>query len=206
MTNLNAGAPAEAKEFYSTAEAAKILGVSHRTIQLWVEAGTLQAWKTAGGHRRITATSVGRLLDGRREALSPERRAPAAVASEERQFKVLIVDDDATLLRLYELEIGGWGLPLQLIKAGDGFDALLKIGEHNPDLLISDLSMPGMDGFRMVNSLRNNPKQRHLNIIIISGLDRSTINSLGLPADIPVYSKPVAFAQLRSAVEKTLAI
>jgi len=208
MTNLNAGTPAEAKEFYSTAEAAKILGVSHRTIQLWVEAGTLQAWKTAGGHRRITATSVEKLLEGRRVALSPDRGASAAAAANTtpRQYKVLIVDDDATLLRLYELEIGGWGLPLQLIKAGDGFDALLKIGEHNPDLLISDLSMPGMDGFRMVNSLRSNPKQRHLSIIIISGLDRSTISSLGLPADIPVYSKPVPFAQLRSAVEKTLAI
>jgi excisionase family DNA binding protein len=202
MTNLNAGAPEEAQEFYSTAEAAKLLGVSHRTIQLWVEAGTLQAWKTAGGHRRIASSSVEKLLDGRRQSLAGERGAPAPA----RQLKVLIVDDDATLLRLYELEIGGWGLPIELIKAGDGFDALLKIGEHNPDLLISDLSMPGMDGFRMVNSLRNNPKQRHLNIIIISGLDRSTIASLGLPDDIPVYAKPVAFTQLRNAVEKSLAI
>jgi len=205
MTNLNAGALEDAKEFYSTAEAAKILGVSHRTIQLWVEAGNLQAWKTAGGHRRIAASSVDKVLDGRRESLSNDRSAPAS-GTPARPFKVVIVDDDATLLRLYELEIGGWDLPLQLIKASDGFDALLKIGEHNPDLLISDLSMPGMDGFRMVNTLRGNPKQRKLNIIIVSGLDRSTISSLGLPADIPVYAKPVPFAELRRAVEKTLAI
>lgn len=205
MTNLNAGNQAEAKEFYSTAEAAKLLGVSHRTIQLWVESGTLQAWKTAGGHRRIAAVSVDKVLEERRAALSSERGTAPAV-KEIRQFKVLIVDDDPALLRLYELEIGGWGLPLQLIKAGDGFDALLKIGEHNPDLLISDLSMPGMDGFRMVNSLRNNPKQRKLNIIIVSGLDRSTIVSLGLPTDIPVYAKPVPFTQLRAAVEKSLTI
>jgi excisionase family DNA binding protein len=204
MTNLNTGDPLDAAAFYSTAEAAKMLGVSHRTIQLWVESGTLQAWKTAGGHRRISSTSVEKLLDGRRQALSPDRGVPAPAVA--RQYKVVIADDDATLLRLYELEIGGWDLPLQLIKAGDGFDALLKIGEHNPDLLISDLSMPGMDGFRMVNSLRNNPKQRDLNIIIVSGLDRGTITSLGLPADIPVYAKPVAFSQLRAAIEKTLAI
>jgi len=203
MTNLNTGDDIEPEEFYSTAEAAKILGVSHRTIQLWVESGTLQAWKTAGGHRRIASTSVDKVLEGRRQALQPDRAAPADAA---RQYKVVIADDDATLLRLYELEIGGWDLPLQLIKASDGFDALLKIGEHHPDLLISDLSMPGMDGFRMVSSLRKNPKQRDLNIIIISGLDRTTINSLGLPADIPVYAKPVAFAQLRAAVEKTLAL
>ncbi len=204
MTNLNAGtAPGagEGKEFYSTAEAAKLLGVSHRTIQLWVEAGTLQAWKTAGGHRRIAAVSVDKLLAERRKSLAP---APAAAPDGPRRHKVLIVDDDAALLRLYELEMSGWDLPLELIKASDGFDALLKIGEHQPDLLISDLSMPGMDGFRMVNSLRRNPQQKQLNIIIVSGLDRATISSLGLPADIPVYAKPVPFPQLRAAVEKAL--
>jgi excisionase family DNA binding protein len=207
MTNLNSSDAVDAKEFYSTAEAAKILGVSHRTIQLWVESGTLQAWKTAGGHRRITSISVDKVMETRRQALAPDRRDPKSAApAQARQYKVVIADDDATLLRLYELEISGWGLPLQLIKASDGFDALLKIGEHHPDLLISDLSMPGMDGFRMVHSLRNNPKQRHLNIIIVSGLDRATISSLGLPADIPVYAKPVPFSQLRAAVEKTLAL
>lgn len=203
MTNLNAGtAPqaGEAKEFYSTAEAAKLLGVSHRTIQLWVEAGNLQAWKTAGGHRRIASVSVDKLLAERRKSLAPAAAAPGVP----RRHKVLIVDDDAALLRLYELEMSGWDLPLELIKASDGFDALLKIGEHQPDLLISDLSMPGMDGFRMVNSLRSNPQQRQLNIIIVSGLDRATISSLGLPADIPVYAKPVPFPQLRAAVEKAL--
>ncbi|TQK11874.1 response regulator [Herbaspirillum sp. SJZ107] len=207
MTNLNTGDAVDAKEFYSTAEAAKILGVSHRTIQLWVESGTLQAWKTAGGHRRITSISVDRVMETRRQALASDRHDPKSAAPvQARQYKVVIADDDATLLRLYELEISGWGLPLQLIKASDGFDALLKIGEHHPDLLISDLSMPGMDGFRMVNSLRNNPKQRDLNIIIVSGLDRATISSLGLPAEIPVYAKPVPFSQLRAAVEKTLAL
>lgn len=200
MTNLIAGGPADAKEFYSTAEAAKLLGVSHRTIQLWVEAGTLQAWKTAGGHRRIASASVEKVLAERRKALAPA--APTDRAA--RLHKVLIVDDDASLLRLYELEMSGWDLPLELIKATDGFDALLKIGEHHPDLLISDLSMPGMDGFRMVNSLRSNPKHKNLHIIIVSGLDRTTIGSLGLPGDIPVYAKPVPFPQLRAAVEKAL--
>ncbi|QJE01916.1 response regulator [Massilia forsythiae] len=202
MTNKNSGAFHDIgtpKEFYSTAEAAKILGVSHRTVQLWVEAGTLQAWKTAGGHRRIAAASLEHVLAGRRQALAPAAAEPVREAP--RLTKVLIVDDDATLLRLYELEIAGWGLPLQIIKAGDGFEALLKIGEQRPDILISDLSMPGMDGFRMVNSLRANPQQEGLHIIIVSGLDVSTIKSLGLPADIPVFSKPVPFGQLRAAVE-----
>lgn len=204
MTNLNAGtAPGagEGKEFYSTAEAAKLLGVSHRTIQLWVEAGTLQAWKTAGGHRRIAAVSVDKLLAERRKSLAP---APAAAPDGPRRHKVLIVDDDAALLRLYELEMSGWDLPLELIKASDGFDALLKIGEHQPDLLISDLSMPGMDGFRMIRTLRNDAAYADMAIIVVSGLDKNTVASMGLPADIPFFSKPVPFPGLRTAVEHVL--
>lgn len=46
----------------STREVAQLLGVSLRTIQLWVDSGILEAWKTAGGHRRITRESVIRLL------------------------------------------------------------------------------------------------------------------------------------------------
>jgi len=198
----------EPKEFYSTAEAAKILGVSHRTVQLWVENGALQAWKTAGGHRRIAAASLEKVLEERRAALAPAAAAPSAAAAaavEPEPVKVLIVDDDATLLRLYELEMSGWDMPLQIIKASNGFDALLKIGEHHPAILISDLSMPGMDGFRMVHNLRGNPRHGDLQIIIVSGLDGSTIKSLGLPTDIPVFSKPVPFDQLRLAVEKALA-
>lgn len=47
--------------YCSTAEAAQSLGVSTRTIQLWVDSGVLAAWKTAGGHRRVFLESVEKL-------------------------------------------------------------------------------------------------------------------------------------------------
>ncbi len=190
---------AEPKEFFSTAEAANMLGVAHRTIQLWVEAGILQAWKTAGGHRRIAVSSVERLLAER-----ADRLAPPPVVNTSRQFSVLVVDDDPALLRLYELEMSGWDIPLTILKARDGFDALLQIGRHPPDLLITDLNMPGMDGFRMVATLRGDPAYRQLRIIVISGLDTATVSALGLSGDIPVFTKPVSFARLRSAVGTAL--
>ena len=45
-------------DYCTTREAAKILGTSLRTIQLWVESGILQAWKTPGGRRRVTRESM----------------------------------------------------------------------------------------------------------------------------------------------------
>lgn len=49
------------QSYCTTAEAARSLGVSIRTIQLWVDGGVLAAWKTVGGHRRITLDSLARL-------------------------------------------------------------------------------------------------------------------------------------------------
>lgn len=187
----------------STKEAASLLGVSHRTVQLWVEGGVLQAWKTAGGHRRILLSSVHRLVAQRNQAVAGARPA-AAPAEPKAARRIVMADDDATLLRLYELEIAGWGLDAELIKARDGFDALIRIGEARPDLLISDLNMPGMDGFRMVRTLRADPRYGKMAIIVISGLDRATITSMGLPDDIPVFSKPVRFPELRAKVEQIL--
>ncbi|MFC5510078.1 response regulator [Massilia jejuensis] len=189
-----------AAEFCSTKDAARLLGVSHRTVQLWVENGALQAWKTAGGHRRITVASVHKLVNERRGISAGAAAAPAAPAVK----KLLLVDDDHTLLRLYELEIAGWNLPVTVVKAQDGFEALIRIGEQRPDILVSDLSMPGMDGFRMIRTLRADASSVNMAVIVVSGLDRTTIDSIGLPDDIPVFPKPVPFNQLRAAVEQAL--
>ena len=124
--------------------------------------------------------------------------APAVPASNGR--RVLIVDDDPLMLRLYELHMSGWGLELDLIKAHNGFEALIRIGESKPDLLVSDLNMPGMDGFRMIRTLREDTGTAGMNVIVVSGLDRGTIKAMGLPSDIPVFPKPVPFGELKDAV------
>jgi excisionase family DNA binding protein len=195
-----------AADYCSTKEAAAVLGVSHRTVQLWVENGTLQAWRTAGGHRRITLESVNRLVDGRRAAIgggAAQTSTPAASAAPGKP-RVLVVDDDPLMLRLYELEMAGWGLDMDLIKAHNGFEALIRIGERRPDLLVSDLNMPGMDGFRMIRTLREDSGTMGMNVIVVSGLDRATIKAMGLPSDIPVFPKPVPFNELRTAVQDGL--
>jgi excisionase family DNA binding protein len=198
-----ADAPYDPSAFCSTRQAADLIGVSHRTIQLWVENGTLQAWKTAGGHRRILMASIRKLLDQRRAAVAPPTAAPAIASSERR--RVLVVDDEASLLRLYELEMATWEMGLDVVKASNGFEALIRIGEQRPDILVSDLSMPGMDGFRMIRTLRADPAYKNMSIIVVSGLDRATVHAMGLPEDVPFFPKPAPFAALRRAVEEALA-
>lgn len=181
-------------EFISTREAADLLGVALRTVQLWVEAGVLRAWKTAGGHRRIVKSSVDAMLQERATAIAGSPNAKRAASD---SFRVLVVEDDPALLKLFEMYVSGWQLPLDLTMATNGFEGLVKIGEQRPDLLITDLNMPGMDGFRMIRSLRANPDYRDLDIMVVTALGKPEIAERGgLPADVKVFTKPVPFAEL----------
>jgi len=182
----------------STSEAAERLGVALRTIQLWVESGVLPAWKTAGGHRRIAKTAVERLLRERRLAIDGDAPRPEGDTT----FRILLVEDEPDMLRLLTLVIKDWGLPLEVQTATNGFEALLRIGEQCPNLLITDLQMPGMDGFQMIRSLRNfGQGLETLEIVVITALDAPDIESRGgLPDGVRVFTKPIAFDKLEELV------
>jgi excisionase family DNA binding protein len=184
-------------EFCSTRDAADLLGVSLRTVQLWAEAGVLKAWKTAGGHRRIARTSVEDVLRQRRDALRSTRRTG--------RFSVLVVEDEPDFRRLYEIHLHQWNLPLDFEVVSGGFEALMSLGSSPPDLLITDLRMPGVDGFEMIRALRAAEPLRNLGIIVVTALSASTISERGgLPADITVLSKPLRFDDLRQLVAARL--
>lgn len=183
-----------AKNFITTREAAARLGVALSTIQTWVENGMLPAWKTAGGHRRIPSDAV--------DAIRLRRQAVLAEAPVPEVFKVLVVEDDPVLRELYRRQFAEWNLPIQLLMAEDGFEGLILIGRHAPDLIIADLSMPGVDGFKMIRKIKSKATPIRGVIIVVTALTAAEIEAQGgLPADIPVYPKPVPFAALRPLVE-----
>jgi excisionase family DNA binding protein len=180
------------QEVMSTRAAAARLGVALRTVQLWVEQGSLQAWKTVGGHRRVLVSSVERMM--------ADRHARLQTANPDQPLKLLVVEDDARLRRLYELEVPLWSPPVHLELAKDGFEGLLKVGTFRPDVIITDLMMPGMDGFGMIAALRNDPHVTS-RIIVLTALDAGTIRDRGgLPPDLTVLRKPAGLAELRALV------
>lgn len=188
--------------YCTTREAAEMLGVSLRTVQLWSESGLLEAWKTEGGHRRISRESVQRLLQGDRNPL------PQAAVPERRfeRFKILIVEDDSVLLKLYRTVLANWKLPVELITAGNGVEGLIRVGRDTPDLMITDLAMPGMDGFELIRSLATSSFREGMEIVVVTGLDAADVAARGgLPPGIRLFPKPVPFAELRAIVAGMLA-
>lgn len=180
----------------TTRQVAEMLGVSVRTVQLWVEAGALAAWKTPGGHRRISRESV----DALQVVRSQGERQPSSG-----QVQVLVVEDDRSMQKLYMAACKRWGVSVAV--AGNGFEGLLMIGEFRPQVVIADLQMPGMDGFEMVRTLNDRPEYADMLVLVVTGLSGSEIDARGgLLDDIPVLRKPVQMNLLRDLVCKQLDI
>lgn len=177
------------RDYYSSRQAAEILGVAVSTIQLWTNNGLLQAWTTVGGHRRIACTSV--------EEMQKQNQQDSGLEAS-RELTVVVVDDNEQQLRLYEKQIKSWDINTVLITAENGYEGLIKVGNYKPDIIISDLLMPKMDGFQMVKALRSIRELQSSMIIVISGLrDDEIIDRGSLPDDIHLFTKPIDFNNLK---------
>ena len=177
------GSVAVEKAFCTTTEAAALLGISVGTVQLWVESGVLEAWKTAGGHRRVLRHSIDRLL---RRPFEPAEKTEQELLTpgDPAKLNVLVVEDDPNLLRLYEANISRWPGKPEVMTLRNAFTALIRIGRSKPDLLILDLQMPGIDGFTVLNhAIKRNPAI----IKIVDGwatrLDAKRATALGFTAE-----------------------
>ncbi|MDD2808609.1 response regulator [Rhodoferax sp.] len=191
------------KSFCTTREAAKLLGVSIGTVQLWVENGLLQAWKTTGGHRRVMRDSVAKLL----HQTSPSSSATLAEAanpsdtqrSSASKLRILVVEDDADLLRLYQIKLSAWPIDTDVTTMDNAVSAMMRLGRGGIDLLITDLNMPGMDGFAMLQALHRAPELVNTTVVAVSGLNAAQIaDHGGLPPGVALLPKPIPFDSLQA--------
>jgi excisionase family DNA binding protein len=199
------------KTFVTTREAARLLGVSLRTAQLWAENGLLSCWKTDGGHRRIPRDSVERLLVNR---ITDQRQIAGAAPDQKearrdgsaRGLRILVVEDEPTLLRMYRMQLARWEMKPEITTASNGFEALVRMGNTRPDLLIADLNMPEMDGIQMLHTLRRMPELDAMEVVVVTGLDPEDIARRGgLPDGIPVLPKPIQFTKLEKIAKRIAA-
>lgn len=181
------------RKYCTTREAAEILGISLKTAQLWSENGLLEAWRTAGGHRRIHRDSVERLLFN---TDAGAREAEASTATND-VFRVLIAEGDEARRMLYAQRLSAWKFKPELTLAASGVEALLMIGGNVPDLFITDVVMPEMDGLRMLWTLRGMPALARMAIAVVTELDAAAIQARGgLPRDISLLAKSASFDEI----------
>ncbi len=111
---------------------------------------------------------------------------------------ILIVDDDVALRRMYRAALILEGYRVD--EAADGYDALVYLEQHAPDLILLDVEMPRVDGLTVQKEIAANAFTRHIPIVIATGSAKS-LNNVGVAC---VLRKPVAPDDLIRTIEDCL--
>lgn len=117
--------------------------------------------------------------------------------------KILIVDDEITTLKLIKMVLQREGY--EITTAANGAEGLRKAEESNPDLILLDIVLPGLDGFQVCQYLRKNPATANVPIIMFSGLDRPADQRHAYEAGGTDYlTKPVKMTDLLEKIRAAL--
>jgi twitching motility two-component system response regulator PilG len=84
-------------------------------------------------------------------------------------IKVMVIDDSNTIRKSAEIFLMQAGA--QVVLAEDGFDALAKINDHQPDVVFCDILMPRLDGYQTCALIKKNPKFAGMPVIMLSSKD-----------------------------------
>lgn len=114
--------------------------------------------------------------------------------------KVLVIDDSNTIRRSAEIFLRQGGH--EVVLAEDGFDALSKVNDHDPQLIFCDILMPRLDGYQTCAIIKRNPRFAHVPVIMLSSKDGLFDKARGRMVGSEEYlTKPFTKEQLLRAVE-----
>lgn len=186
--------------YCGTSFAAKLLKLSVGTIVNLVESDTLKAWKTQGGHRRISLKSI-------YEYQIANKQEHVSWYTDEIRLRALVVEDDEETRLMYRAHFDSWNLPVDFVMYGSAIEALLDMPAMQPQVLLTDLIMPNMDGFKFLKTLREHKLFSSLAVIVITGLSNDQIKLQGdLPQGVQVLQKPIDMEWLRGFLEALIAV
>ena len=208
---------ASASNYYTTIEVAKMLGMAVRSVQLMVDRGDLQAWKTPGGHRRISRESLERWLAGSRSGSRAEAglgmegagtgrgESPRRLRLGQRPPRLLLIEDSTHFQNMVALLLKQRFPGLEVHVASDGITGLASFGQLQPDLLVVDIMLPGIDGANLITGLRSHALFGQCKLIVLTGLDEAQRAPYAFALDqVPVVHKPRLVQDLPPLIEQLL--
>ncbi len=115
--------------------------------------------------------------------------------------KVLVVDDSNTIRRSAEIFLKQAGC--EVVLAEDGFDALAKVVDHDPQLIFCDILMPRLDGYQTCAIIKRNPRFSHVPVVMLSSKDGLFDKARGRMVGSEDYlTKPFTKDQLLRVVDQ----
>jgi len=152
------------KNVYTTDDVGRICDVSLSTVINWVNTGKLSAYRTPGGHRRITRKNLVEFLKKYKMPVPTE-------LTKDLRKRILIVDDDKEITKMLSRALKHANSTYEVASAYDGFEAGRKLLDFRPDVVILDIMLPGADGFNVCRTIRSQENTKHIKILAITGYD-----------------------------------
>jgi excisionase family DNA binding protein len=178
------------RSFFTTFEISEICEVNPTTVQNWVKERKLKAYTTPGGHRRIRREDLVSFMQDFGLPIPKELQASRRL--------VLIVDDEPGMLEMLTSVMLSGGDQFEVATAPGGVEALLFIGARQPDLLVLDIMMPGMNGFEVCRKLKASAATSHIKIVAITGDHNPGVRNRILQAGADLFfTKPLDVVEFR---------
>lgn len=194
-------APPQAAQFLSTAEAARMLGLSTTLVQTLVDQGDLKGWKTRGGHRRISLESI-------LEYQTTSRSAGGAHQRLSSKTKVTVVIETPALYKQLSQECLHWDLPIEVNFFDSVTEALLELSSDKPDMIVVEMSMPRAQQEKTFRALENFNQRGHtpLSVVLITAEKNLKSNMPeGANSSIQVVSGPLSSVWLHAYLTGVIA-
>jgi len=192
---------AQTPQFLSTAEAARMLGLSTTLVQTLVDQGELKGWKTRGGHRRISLDSI---LDYQ----SFSRHLVGAQHKTSIKPKVTVVIESPALFLELNADCTQWNLPINVQFFDSVTEALLDLSSHKPDMIVVEMSMPRAQQEKTFQALENFNQRGHtpLSVVLITAeKDLKASMPAGASSSIQVVSGPMSAVWLHAYLTGVIA-
>ena len=149
-------------QFLSTAEAARMLGLSTTLVQSLVDKNELKGWKTRGGHRRISLQSL-------QEYQAQAGSAASSPSHAGRPPKLMIVIESDQQLPLLQQACEDWNFPIEIKFVDSVTAALLDLATERPDMLVVEMCMPLVQQEKTLLALDNfNARSRPISMVLVT--------------------------------------
>lgn len=188
-------------QLFTTRAAAERLGVSRSTVQRWIDANIIKAHRTVGKHRRVSEEDLRRIA---RELNIPFREPAAADGSPSRG--IMVVDDEATVVKTLESALRKRFPGVAFHSVNNSFAAGALVILHQPQVLLLDINMPGLDGIAVCHTLRELPGTGNTHIAAISAhhCDNKMMKKFTAAGGEKIFVKPFTTAEIFAYIEQAL--
>ena len=185
------------KSLLTTSEVAAHCQVSIKTVNNWINKGSLRSAITPGRHHRIAVGDFNTFLRAHNLPLFGE--------AAEQKRRILVVDDEADVAKVIVKGLRKTG-QYEVASAADGFEAGIQVARFSPDLVVLDLVMPNLDGFKVCRLIKSNPDTRHIKVLVLTGHASEQNRGLAMECGADAFlAKPLELRQLRERLEDLLA-